>query len=289
MSTPSMRTHAVQDNNIFKELDSHDKINCLRVDPKVISLARTCSCIIIVLDAIKPITHKRMIEKDLEGFGIRNYEIVPRLDEFARILCVPCEGVCMFSPEWSIASLHNYGNPNPIYLTPLDDLVVVRDTIFNERPPTKRHKVKGKEVVPDPFQMVFSEIKIGFRKWETILSENSILLSGNKYHPNACLVYMLYFLASQKRFNLAYYMTKRTTSVIKSDLMVLPYGMLLTCLYRHVLTIQPCPVTNAHYLVDYVMVPLTEGQAHRFTVDGKRPRPQISSGSSSSKSPTPTQ
>ncbi|PHU00626.1 Developmentally-regulated GTP-binding protein 1 [Capsicum chinense] len=37
----------------------------------VISTARTCNCILIVLDAIKPITHKRLIEKELEGFGIR--------------------------------------------------------------------------------------------------------------------------------------------------------------------------------------------------------------------------
>ncbi|GJX83364.1 hypothetical protein Tco_0332845 [Tanacetum coccineum] len=84
-------------------------------------------------------------------------------------------------------------------------------------------------------------------------------------------------------------MAKRMTSVIKSDLMVLPYGMLLTRLYRHVLTIQPCSVTNTHYLVDHVMIPFTEGQAHRFMVDGKRPHPQTSLGSSSSLSPTPTQ
>jgi ribosome-interacting GTPase 1 len=39
---------------------------------QVISTARTCNCILIVLDAIKPITHKRLIEKELEGFGIRS-------------------------------------------------------------------------------------------------------------------------------------------------------------------------------------------------------------------------
>lgn len=38
---------------------------------QVISTARTCNCILIVLDAIKPISHKRLIEKELEGFGIR--------------------------------------------------------------------------------------------------------------------------------------------------------------------------------------------------------------------------
>ncbi|GKE29549.1 hypothetical protein Tco_1444933 [Tanacetum coccineum] len=84
-------------------------------------------------------------------------------------------------------------------------------------------------------------------------------------------------------------MAKRMASVIKSDLMVLPYGMLLTRLYRHVLTTQSIAITNIHYLADHVMVPLTEGRAHRFMVDGKRPQSQTSSGSSSSPSPTPTQ
>ena len=37
----------------------------------MIAVARTCSCIIIVLDAAKPVMHKRIIEKELEGFGIR--------------------------------------------------------------------------------------------------------------------------------------------------------------------------------------------------------------------------
>ncbi|GKC01162.1 hypothetical protein Tco_0987298 [Tanacetum coccineum] len=134
----------------------------------------------------------------------------------------------MFSPDWSITSLSNCIDPNPIYLTPLDDPDVVRDAIFNERPPTKCRTVKG-----------------------------------NKDHPNACLVYKLYCLANRKPFNLSYYMAKRITGVIKSDLMVLSYGMLLTRFYRHVLTIQPCPTTNPHYLMNHVMVPLTKGRVHR--------------------------
>eukprot|EP01017_Pseudomicrothorax_dubius_P020072 TRINITY_DN22034_c0_g1_i1.p1 TRINITY_DN22034_c0_g1~~TRINITY_DN22034_c0_g1_i1.p1 ORF type:complete len:369 (+),score=102.72 TRINITY_DN22034_c0_g1_i1:145-1251(+) len=38
---------------------------------QVIAVARTCNLIMIVLDASKPWTHKRLIEKELEGFGIR--------------------------------------------------------------------------------------------------------------------------------------------------------------------------------------------------------------------------
>lgn len=38
---------------------------------QVIGVARTCNVILLVLDATKPCTHKRIIEKELEGFGIR--------------------------------------------------------------------------------------------------------------------------------------------------------------------------------------------------------------------------
>ena len=38
---------------------------------QVIAVAKTCNLIVIVLDAMKPMTHKRIIERELEGFGIR--------------------------------------------------------------------------------------------------------------------------------------------------------------------------------------------------------------------------
>ncbi|OIR57489.1 MAG: developmentally regulated GTP binding protein 1 [Amphiamblys sp. WSBS2006] len=38
---------------------------------QVIAVARTCTLLYIVLDAMKPLTHKKLIETELEGFGIR--------------------------------------------------------------------------------------------------------------------------------------------------------------------------------------------------------------------------
>lgn len=38
---------------------------------QVIAVARTCNLIIIVLDATRPMMHKKIIEHELEGFGIR--------------------------------------------------------------------------------------------------------------------------------------------------------------------------------------------------------------------------
>ena len=46
---------------------------------QVISTARTCNLILIVLDALKPITHKRLIEHELEGFGIRLNKEPPKI------------------------------------------------------------------------------------------------------------------------------------------------------------------------------------------------------------------
>ncbi|GJX43713.1 hypothetical protein Tco_0260389 [Tanacetum coccineum] len=117
--------------------------------------------------------------------------------------------------------------------------------------------------------MLSFEVKLDFKKWETILRENSMSLLGNKDHPNVCMAYMLYCLTIQKPFNLAYYIAERMESVTRSDMMVLPYGMLLTRLYRHVHTTHPYVISDIHHLVDHVMIPLTKGKACRKWLMGK--------------------
>lgn len=46
---------------------------------QVIAVARTCSLIFIVLDVLKPLGHKKLIEKELEGFGIRLNKEPPQI------------------------------------------------------------------------------------------------------------------------------------------------------------------------------------------------------------------
>ncbi|GKA64246.1 hypothetical protein Tco_0763852 [Tanacetum coccineum] len=189
----------------------------------------------------------------------KSFRLVHNLDETLSIACV-----CIFSTEWSIASLSNSNVPNPNYLPPIENAQTIRDAFFYERPP-------------------------GTTRKETILSENAMSFSGNKDHSNACLAYMLYCLSIQKPFNLAYYIAKWMESVTRSDVMVLPYGMLLTRLYEHVLTSHPFAISDLQYLASHVMIHLTEGKTRRIMVKGKRPHPQTLSKSSSSPSPTPNQ
>jgi uncharacterized protein len=44
---------------------------------QVIASAYTCNVILIVLDALKSLTHKNIIERELEGFGIRLNQTPP--------------------------------------------------------------------------------------------------------------------------------------------------------------------------------------------------------------------
>ncbi|CEO96803.1 OBG-type G domain-containing protein [Plasmodiophora brassicae] len=46
---------------------------------QVIGVARTCNLILIVLDAAQPMTHKKIIERELEGFGIRLNQKPPNI------------------------------------------------------------------------------------------------------------------------------------------------------------------------------------------------------------------
>ncbi|ORX74269.1 putative GTP-binding protein [Linderina pennispora] len=54
----------------FSEV-SEVEFTTLTTVPGVLAVARTCSLIFLVLDVLKPLTHKAVIERELEGFGIR--------------------------------------------------------------------------------------------------------------------------------------------------------------------------------------------------------------------------
>lgn len=66
--------------------------------PPVILVARTCNLILIVLDVLKPLGHKMLIEHELEGFGIRLNKRPPNIGfkkkdkggiNFTATVCLP--------------------------------------------------------------------------------------------------------------------------------------------------------------------------------------------------------
>ncbi|GKG09738.1 hypothetical protein Tco_0338484, partial [Tanacetum coccineum] len=78
-------------------------------------------------------------------------------------------------------------------------------------------------------------------------------------------------------------------SVTKSADMTLPFRMLLTRLFEHVRITHPHAFSDDLYLVDHVMIPLSERRVFKIKQSGKRPRlptltPSESSESTSSSS-----
>lgn len=47
---------------------------------QVIAVARTCNLIFMVLDVLKPLHHKKLLEHELEGFGIRLNQKPPNIN-----------------------------------------------------------------------------------------------------------------------------------------------------------------------------------------------------------------
>ncbi|GJW44715.1 hypothetical protein Tco_0073514 [Tanacetum coccineum] len=206
-------------------------------------------CPVFVLQFYKSVRLIRNLNGTLSvTFIIQNVKITLHLEEFAHILRIPCHEVCVFTPEWAITSLPNGIDSNlDIYPPPIKDPLLIREALFDPRPPDKTRK-------------------------EINLSENAISLTGNKDHSNACLCYMFYRLATRKHFSLAYYIINRMASVTKSADMTLPCGMLLTQLVEHIRVSYPHAFSDDLYLVDHVMIPLSERRVFKIMPRGKKPR-----------------
>ncbi|GJV22019.1 hypothetical protein Tco_1371039 [Tanacetum coccineum] len=92
-------------------------------------------CPIFVLQFYKSVRLIRKLNGTIAiAFIINNFEITLTLEELARILKIPCQGVCVYTPEWPISSLQNVIDFNPdMYPPPHEDSSLICDALFHER------------------------------------------------------------------------------------------------------------------------------------------------------------
>ncbi|GJY52589.1 hypothetical protein Tco_0443436 [Tanacetum coccineum] len=100
-------------------------------------------------------------------------------------------------------------------------------------------------------------------------------------HVPACLCYMLYCVANSEKFNLAYYMAKRMERVTKQSRLILPYGMLLTRLFKFIINENPKLFNESYVLYDHVMNPVAAQQERKTRKDFGTRRGRHSTSSSS--------
>ncbi|GJR71184.1 hypothetical protein Tco_0083549 [Tanacetum coccineum] len=164
-------------------------------------------------------------------FVIQNQFFSYSLEEFAQILDIPYEGACVFTDKWSLDELAYGVLTNGPYQTnpPSPDDFISSIRIDREGQVRRIRHEEEIDVLED--QVLTHEIEPTLKPLEEIIRENVFCLGGNWDHVPACLCYMLYVVHSEK-FNLAYFMAKRMEWVTRQKRLILPYGMLLTHLFK---------------------------------------------------------
>ncbi|GKA52569.1 hypothetical protein Tco_0745884, partial [Tanacetum coccineum] len=144
-----------------------------------------------------------------------------------------------------------------------------------------RHIRHEEEINVLEYQILTREIVPTLKPLEEIIRENIFYLGGNRDHVLACLCYMLYCVVHSEKFNLAYYMAKRMEWVNKQKRLILPYGMLLTRLFKFVMNENHDLYNESYVLYDRVMNPLTAHQERKTRKDHGMRRGRHSNSSSS--------
>ncbi|GJZ12871.1 hypothetical protein Tco_0548101 [Tanacetum coccineum] len=163
----------------------------------------------------------------------------------------------VFTNRWRLDELA-YGTPSDgPYQTNLPSIEDIILSIRINRDGQVRHIRHEEEIDVIEYQVLTHEIKPTLKPLEEIIWENIFCLGGNRDHVLACLCYMLYCVVHSKRFNLAYFMTKRIEWVTKKERLILPYGMLLTRLFKFIIRENPELENESYVLYDRVMTPLS--------------------------------
>ncbi|GJX74921.1 retrovirus-related pol polyprotein from transposon TNT 1-94 [Tanacetum coccineum] len=210
---------------------------------------------------LKPLTLKRLsVSYDtLKGqfvvnFVIQNKSFSLTLEEFGQILKISFKGQASNTEMWS-----------------LDHLSV-------SVPSRGRYKTK-----PPSSRVIKSLIQVPRQGQETrTKNKKTIIVGGHRDHVSACLCHMLYCIDTSTPYNLAYFILKRMEKTRNKPKELLPYGMLLTKLFKHVVSVSPELAFDRYLSHDQAMHPLAPHYERKTRADRGKKRPRETNASSSS-------
>ncbi|GKB76277.1 copia protein [Tanacetum coccineum] len=112
--------------------------------------------------------------------------------------------------------------------------------------------------------------------------KKTIVVGGHKDHVSACLCHMLYCIETSIPYNLVFFILKRMEKTRFNPKELIPYGMLLTRLFKHVMSVSP-KLAFDHYLShDRAIHPLAPHYERNTRADRGMKRPRELNASSSS-------
>ncbi|GJW13040.1 hypothetical protein Tco_0017173 [Tanacetum coccineum] len=222
---------------------------------------------------------------NFEGHFVVNFVIQSKsfsltLEEFSQILKIPFKGQVSHTDIWSLDYLSISDPSKGRYKTIPPSPNVIKSLIQVPRQGQVTRTKNKKPVVVDKNEILTREIQPHMKPWVDIIRENVICLGGHRDHISACLCHMLYCIETSTPYNLAFFILKRMEKTQNKPKELLPYGMLLTRLLKHVVSIFP-ELAIDHYLsYDGVMHPLTPHYERKKQSDHGKKRPRDSNASS---------
>ncbi|GJV49074.1 ribosomal protein L7Ae/L30e/S12e/Gadd45 [Tanacetum coccineum] len=212
----------------------------------------------------------------LISFMIQNEFITLSLQQFGQILRIPFDGQAVFTNEWDLGALAYSQETEGPYHTDLPTPEEIHQFLQFERVDSNR-TIKNKNVILSPNQVLTKELRRDLKRWNELIYENVFGLGGHQDHLPACLAHILYCILAEQQYNLAYFFVKRIESARATPKAHLPYGMFLTCLFRHVMEHYPHLDNGIYNVFDHVMRPLALKQTRRPQSDRGKARHFVSS------------
>ncbi|GJS21396.1 hypothetical protein Tco_0450028 [Tanacetum coccineum] len=180
------------------------------------------------------------------NFVIQNKSFSLTLEKFGQILNIPFKGQSTHTDMWSLDHL---------------PISVLSKGRYKTTPPSPR--------------VIKSFIQIPRQGQEThTKNKKTIVVGGYRDHVFACLCHMLYCIKTSTPYNLAFFILKRMEKTRSKPKELLPYEMLLTRLFKHIMSISP-ELAFDHYLIhDRAMHLLAPHYEQKTRVDRGKKRPQ---------------
>ncbi|GJW73814.1 hypothetical protein Tco_0133184 [Tanacetum coccineum] len=211
-------------------------------------------------------------------FTINNYRFNISLAQFAELTSLPNQGICIYSDAWGLDELEKTLEQIDPYNSRLPALNDIRNLIHQRTIHEKVDK-EGK-----PFTSCQTKLKP--------MSFSITLDLVNRDHTEAVITLMLYCLENRQPFNLAYFIIRRMYFFRDQKDKVLPYGMILTRLFKNLkANMTEHPFDERYKLVPRKMSSLKAKQPKkpppkRARNVRKSKRPQLTTSSSTESPPS---
>ncbi|GKE22849.1 hypothetical protein Tco_1434361 [Tanacetum coccineum] len=209
-------------------------------------------------------------------------------DSVAKFIAI---GICIYSDAWGLDELEKTLEKIEPYNSRLSALDDIRNLIHRRTVHEKIDK-EGNTINKLPNQIETSELFDHLRPCELVIRENVYYAIRNRYHTQAVIALMLYCLEIRQPFNLSYFIVRRMYLFRDRRDKVLPYGMILTCLFENLKANMAQGSFDEHYkLVPRKMSSLKAKQSKkpppkRTRNVGKSKRTQLTTSSSTESPPS---